>query len=397
VVVMKGNFTGSSKGKWIRNGLVVFQFWISIMLMIGTLVIQQQMAFIHNKSLGFDKDQLLIVEKVFTMEGQKQNTFLEEIRRMPQIAKAAGSSAMPGKEDDYFGIQFQPEGSTEILTTKSMVIADGLEETLGFTLKEGRFFSEETADSLSIMLNESAVKVMGLENPIGRKLINIRQDNNGNRIEVFYTITGIVNDFNFISLKEEITPLVLLSNEAFGNGFAYVMARVKGGQIPEAIQSIEKLWKEVNPEQSFKFSFLDENMNAQYEAEQKSGSLFAIFSGLAIFVSCIGLFALSAYITSLRTKEIGVRKVLGSSVAGVVILLSKDFTKMILLAFVMAVPIAWYVMETWWLQNFAYRIDISLWIIFVSGAAALLIAWITVSYQSIKAAIQNPVGSLRSQ
>ncbi|MBL7877311.1 MAG: ABC transporter permease [Cyclobacteriaceae bacterium] len=397
VVVMKGNFTGSSKGKWIRNGLVVFQFWISIMLMIGTLVIQQQMAFMQSKSLGFDKDQLLIVEKVFTMESQKQKTFLEEIRRMPQIAKAAGSSAIPGKENDYFGIQFQPEGSSEILTTKSMVIADGLEETLGFTLKEGRFFSEETTDSTSIILNESAVKVMGLENPIGRKLINVRQDNNGNRIEAMYTITGIVNDFNFISLKEEITPLVLMSSEGFGNGNAYVMARVKGGQIPEAIQSVETLWKEVNPEQSFKFSFLDENINAQYEAEQKSGSLFALFSGLAIFVSCIGLFALSAYITSLRTKEIGVRKVLGSSVAEVVILLSKDFTKMILLAFVMAVPLAWYIMETWWLQNFAYRINVSLWIIFVSGAAALLIAWITVSYQSIKAAVQNPVGSLRSE
>lgn len=278
-----------------------------------------------------------------------------------------------------------------------MVVADGLEETLGLTLKAGRFFSEETADSTSIMLNESAAKVMGLENPIGKKLINIQQDNNGNRIEVAYTITGIVNDFNFISLKEEITPLVLLSNEAFGNGFAYVMARIKGGQIPEAIQSVEKLWKEVNPEQSFKFSFLDENINKQYEAEQKTGRLFAIFSGLAIFVSCIGLFALSAYITSLRTKEIGVRKVLGSSVAGVVVLLSKDFTKMILLAFVMAVPLAWYVMETWWLQNFAYRITISLWIIFASGVAALLIAWITVSYQSIKAAIQNPVRSLRSE
>jgi putative ABC transport system permease protein len=397
VVVMKGNFTGSSKGKWIRNGLVVFQFWISIMLMIGTLVIQQQMAFMQNKSLGFDKDQLLIVEKTFTMDAQKQKTFLEEIRRMPQIVKAAGSSSMPGKENDYFGIQFQPEGSSEILTTKSMVVADGLEETLGFTLKDGRFFSEETADSTSIMLNESAVKVMGLENPIGRKLINIQQDNNGNNIEVTYTITGIVSDFNFISLKEEITPLVLLSNEAFGNGFAYVMARVKSGQIPEAIQSVEELWKEVNPGQSFKFSFLDENINKQYEAEQKTGRLFGVFSGLAIFVSCIGLFALSAYITSLRTKEIGVRKVLGSSVTGVVILLSKDFTKMILLAFVMAVPIAWYVMETWWLQNFAYRITISLWIIFVSGAAALLIAWITVSYQSIKAAIANPVGSLRSQ
>jgi putative ABC transport system permease protein len=236
-----------------------------------------------------------------------------------------------------------------------------------------------------------------LENPIGRKLANAQQDNEGNRVDKFYTITGIVKDFNFISLKEEITPLVIQSNEVFGNGVAYVMARVKAGQIPSAIQSIEKLWNQANPEQSFKFSFLDQNINAQYESEQKSGRLFAVFSGLAIFVSCIGLFALSAYITSLRTKEIGVRKVLGSSVSGVVILLSKDFTKMILLAFVLAVPVAWYVMESWWLQTFAYRIDISLWIIFVSGASALLIAWITVSYQSIKAAIQNPVGSLRSQ
>jgi putative ABC transport system permease protein len=397
VVVMKGNFTSSSKGKWIRNGLVVFQFWISIMLMIGTLVIQQQMEYMQNKSLGFDKDQVLIVEKFFTLENHQQKTFLEEVRRMPEIEKAAGSSSMPGKENDYFGIQFQPEGSSEILTTKSMIIADGLEETLGFELKEGRFFSEETNDSLSIILNESAVKVMGLENPIGRKLANAQQDNEGNRVDKFYTITGIVKDFNFISLKEEITPLVIQSNEVFGNGVAYVMARVKAGQIPSAIQSIEKLWNQTNPEQSFKFSFLDQNINAQYESEQKSGRLFAVFSGLAIFVSCIGLFALSAYITSLRTKEIGVRKVLGSSVSGVVILLSKDFTKMILLAFVLAVPVAWYVMESWWLQTFAYRIDISLWIIFVSGASALLIAWITVSYQSIKAAIQNPVGSLRSQ
>ncbi len=397
VVVMKGNFTSSAKGKWIRNGLVVFQFWISIMLMIGTLVIQQQMEFMQNKSLGFDKDQVLIVEKFFTLERQKQKTFLEEVRRLPEVTKAAGSSSMPGKESDYFGIQFQPEGSSEILTTKSMIIADGLEETLGLTLLEGRFYSEETNDSLSVMLNESAVKVMGLENPIGRKLVNAQQDNEGNRVDRIYTITGIVKDFNFISLKEEITPLVLQSDEIFGGGVAYVMARVKGGQIPSAIQSIEKLWKQSNPEQSFKFSFLDQNINAQYENEQRSGKLFAVFSGLAIFVSCIGLFALSAYITSLRTKEIGVRKVLGSSVSGVVFLLSKDFTKMILLAFVLAVPVAWYVMENWWLQTFAYRIDISLWIIFVSGASALLIAWITVSYQSIKAAIQNPVGSLRSQ
>ncbi len=148
---------------------------------------------------------------------------------------------------------------------------------------------------------------------------------------------------------------------------------------------------------AFKFSFLDENINAQYKSEQQSAKLFAVFSGLAIFVACIGLFALSAYITTLRTKEIGVRKVLGASVGGVVILLSKDFTKMILVSFVLAVPVACYVMENWWLQNFAYRIEISIWIILVSGVAALTIAWLTVSYQSIRAAIKNPVNSLRSE
>jgi putative ABC transport system permease protein len=151
------------------------------------------------------------------------------------------------------------------------------------------------------------------------------------------------------------------------------------------------------PDQSFKFSFLDQNINAQYKSEQQSGKLFAIFSGLAIFVSCIGLFALSAYITNLRTKEIGVRKVLGASVQGVVMLLSMDFTRMILVSFIMAVPVAWYVMENWWLQNFAYRITISVWIFLISGAVAFAIAWLTVSYQSIKAAIQNPVRSLRSE
>ncbi|MEK6780469.1 MAG: ABC transporter permease [Bacteroidota bacterium] len=396
VVIMKGSFTGSQRGKWIRNGLVIFQFWISIVLMIGTLVIQQQMTFMQEKSLGFDKEQVLVVERCFNLKPQQVETLTNEIKRMPEVISSAGSFALPGEEDDYFGIQFQPEGSSEILTTKSMVIADELGETLGIELKEGRWFSKETHDSLSIILNEAAVKVMGLDSPIGRKLIDMQQREEGN-VAVPYTVVGIVKDFNFISLREEITPLVIQSNEAFGGGTQYIIARVKPNQIPSAITSIEAKWKQLAPEQPFKFSFLDENINAQYKSEQQSGKLFAVFSGLAIFVACIGLFALSAYITSLRTKEIGVRKVLGASVGGVVILLSKDFTKMIGISFVLAVPVAWYVMENWWLQNFAFRIEISVWIILISGAAALCIAWLTVSYQSIKAAIKNPVNSLRSE
>ncbi|MBK5279423.1 MAG: ABC transporter permease [Bacteroidia bacterium] len=396
VQVLKGTFTGNQSGKWIRNGLVIFQFWISIILIIGTMVIQEQMTFMQEKSLGFDKEQVLVVERCFNLNPQQTETLSEEIKRMPEVTRAAGSFALPGDENGYFGIQFQPEGSSEILTTKSMVIADELGETLGIELEEGRWFSKETNDSLSIILNQTAVKVMGLEDPIGRKLIDMQQRPEGN-IAVPYTIVGIVRDFNFISLRDEITPLVIQSNEAFGRGTAYILARIKPDQIPSAIKSIEAKWKEIAPEQPFKFSFLDQNISAQYKSEEQAGDLFAIFSGLAIFVACIGLFALSAYITSLRTKEIGVRKVLGASVNEVVILLSTDFTKMIVISFVLAVPVAWYVMENWWLQNFAYRIEISLWIILVSGVAALSIAWLTVSYQSIKAAIRNPVNSLRSE
>jgi len=396
VVVIKGNFTGHAKGKWIRNGLVIFQFWISIILMIGTMVIQQQMKFMSEKSLGFDREQVLVVERGFNLQPQMMRTLIEEIRRLPETESVAGSFAVPANEGDFFGIQFQPEGSSEILTTKSMIVGDGLGETLGMELLEGRWFSKETNDSLNVMLNESAVKVMGLENPVGRKLVDIQERPEGN-IAVPYVITGIVKDFNFISLRETVTPLVIQSNEAFGGGNQYVVVRVKADQTPSAITSIEAKWKELVPEQSFKFSFLDQNIDAQYKSEQQSGKLFTIFSGLAIFVSCIGLFALSAYITNLRTKEIGVRKVLGASAQGVVVLLSMDFTRMILLSFVLAVPVAWYVMENWWLQNFAYRINISVWIFLISGLLAFMIAWITVSYQSIKAAIQNPVKSLRSE
>jgi len=396
VVVLKGNFTGNPKGQWIRNGLVIFQFWISIVLMIGTLVIQQQMTFMREKSLGFDKDQMLVVERVFNLDPQIAKTYVEELKRASPFVDAAGSGSLPGRQTDFFGIQFQPEGSSEILTTKSMVLSDRMPEVLGLKLLEGRWFSEKTNDSLSIVLNESAVKVMGYKDPIGRKLNNIRQTPEGN-ISLNFTIIGVVKDFNFQSLHDQVTPLVIQNASSFGGGMGYVLARVKPGLIQEAIQVAESKWREVAPEQPFKFTFLDEDLKANYEADQRTGRLFAVFSGLAIFVACIGLFALSAYTASLRTKEIGIRKVLGASVGRILVLLSKDFTKMVLISFLMAIPVAWFVMENWWLQNFAYRINISVWTILISGAAAFLVAWLTVSFQSIKAAIKNPVQSLRSQ
>ena len=396
VVVMKGNFTGHHKGQWIRNGLVIFQFWISIVLMIGTLVIQQQMKFMQEKSLGFDKEQMLVVERVFALDPQIADTYVKELRRSPEFVDASGSFSLPGRQGDFFGIQFQPEGSSEILTTKSMVLSDRMPEVLGLELLEGRWFSEETNDSLSIVLNESSVKVMGFENPIGRKLDNIRQTQNGN-VTLKFTIIGVVKDFNFQSLRDQVTPLVIQNNASFGGGMGYVMARVKPGLIPQAIEVAEAKWRELAPEQPFKFTFLDQDLITNYESDKRTGSLFAVFSGLAIFVACIGLFALSAYTASLRTKEIGIRKVLGASVSKILILLSKDFTKMVLISFVLAIPVAWMVMENWWLQNFAYRIQINLWTFVISGGAALAVAWITVSFQSVKAAIKNPVQSLKSE
>jgi len=397
VEVMKGQFTGSQKGKWIRNGLVVFQFWISIILIIGTLVIRDQMKYMQNISLGFDKEQVLVVERGFSFGPQNLKTFVEEVRNMPEVENAAIAFASPGQEATFFGVQFQPEGSSEILTTKSMVIADGVAETLGLELEEGKWFSENTNDSLYVLLNETAVKVIGITDPIGSKLLETQNTPDGNII-VARTIIGIVKDFNFISLRDEITPLGLQNTESFGDniGGQFVFARIKPNQTQSAIEAIEAKWKAIAPEQAFKFLFLDESLNNQYRQEQQTGKIFSIFSILAIFVSCIGLFALSAYITSLRTKEIGVRKVLGASVGSVVMMLSKDFTKMILIAFVLAVPVAWLIMEKWWLQNFAFRINVNLWIILISGISVLAIAWLTVSFQSVKAALANPVDSLKS-
>lgn len=398
VVVMKGNFSGSSKGAWLRNGLVVFQFVISIVLIVGTIVVGEQMEFIRNKDLGFNTEKVLIIERAWSLEG-KFETFADEIRRIPQIKSVAGTSSRVGNRDDYFGQMFQPEGSNEVLTVKSMIMDDEFGQDIGFTLKEGRFFSRESNDSLHVLLNETAVKTIGLADPVGRKLSNsdlFRGDTARQKTRMF-TVIGVLKNFHFQSLRDEITPLVIFSRDAIARpNLPYMAVRLQAGEAQSAIAQIESKWREFVPGKPFRYQFLQDNLNQGYLDDERSGKLFTVFSTLAIVIACVGLFGLSAYTASRRTKEIGIRKVLGASVSGVVFLLSKEFTKLVGVAFVVAIPISGWMMKEW-LSTFAYRIELGPTAFVAAGLTALAIAWLTVSYQSIKSALMNPVNSLRSE
>jgi putative ABC transport system permease protein len=396
IAVMKGSFSGNKKGGWLRNGLVVFQFAISIVLIVGTLVIGDQMQYMQNKSLGYNKDKILVIERVGVLQRNQVQTFLDEVKRVANVESTGGAFSMLGRERDFFGSQFQPEGSSEILTTKTMGIDDTFAETIGFEFVEGKGYSKETNDSLSIILNESAVKTLDLKDAIGKKLSQVQRGPDGKNVSVQYTVIGVIRDFNFQSLRDHITPLAIQSVESFGGGAGYGYARIKGENLSQTISEIESTWRKMAPEQPFKYMFLDQNLNSQYDAEQRAGKIFAVFSGLAIIIACVGLFGLAAYTASLRTKEIGVRKVLGASVGNIVLLLSKELVKLILIAFLFAIPLSWYVMHNW-LSGFAYHVNIGAGVFVIAGASALLISWLTVSYQSIKAAIVNPIKSLRSE
>ncbi|MEJ1241156.1 ABC transporter permease [Chryseolinea sp. T2] len=394
ILVLKGKFTSSAKGAWLRNGLVVFQFFISIVLIVGTLVVVRQMNFMQSKSLGYDKEQVIVVMRAFTLNNKLQ-TYVDETERLKGVRKVGTSFSLLGRADEFFGAQYKPEGSTEILTTKTTAIDDNFAEAIGFEFIAGHGYSVATDDSLSIVLNESAVRTMDISDPIGKKLIALQRTPNGN-VEVTYTIIGVIKDFNFQTLHDPITPLAIQSNESFGGGAGHVYVRVEPGDHQRIIQDLEANWKQLAPEQTFRYTYLDQDLKAHYDAERRAGQVFAIFASLAIIIACVGLFGLSAYTASLRTKEIGVRKVLGATVGSVVLLLSVEFSKLIVVALVLAIPASWYVMDQW-LSGFAYRVDVGVTVFVVAGLAALAISWITVSYQSIKAAMVNPVKSLRSE
>lgn len=404
--VLKGKMQTSKYGVLLRNGLVVFQFAISIALISCTMIIFNQMNFMLNKSLGYEKDQVVVLESVFNINNdnfQAQNpdirqirsryeTFLNEVKNVPGVKNAAYTSAMPGDLLPGFIVRVPGSGEKESMVARGVSVNETFFETMQINLLEGRLFSKQFNDSLSMILAESTVKKLGLEDPIGKKIINV----NGGDDDVTFTIVGVVNDFHLQSLHVGLEPLALIHTTSPGSFITKQVVKIDPAQEQAALQGIDEKWNRFTRNTPLRYYYLDENLKQFYDAEKTSGDIFTIFTSLAIMIACIGLFGLAAYTAGQKRKEIGVRKVMGASVFNIVLLLSKDFTRLILLAVVVAIPLAWWGMDRW-LDNFAYRIDISGWTFVLAAAVAVAIGWITVSYQSFTAASVNPVKSLRTE
>ena len=396
IMVLKGRFKSSRYGLALRNGLVIFQFAISVILIISTIVVNRQMSYMLGNKLGFKKDHVIVLERTDMVENQLP-AFKNELLTISGVESASGTSTMPGNQN-FFGTTWQEMGSKSPMTGRGMIVDEDFNKTLGLEIKEGRFFSKDfSTDTLCIVLNERAVKELGLKTAIGSRLTSPDDIYNApDGSSYVYNVVGVVKDFHYHSLHEPISPLVMINSKKFGGRSGLVALRIKGDNFKKAISDIGITWKKFVKEKPFNYYFLDKSLADQYQAEQTTQRIFTIFSGLAIFIACIGLLGLAAYATQQRTREISIRKVLGASEGSIVTMLSKDFLKLVLISSAVAFPIAWWGMNKW-LQDFAYRTNVGWWIFFVAGVAALLIALFTVSSQALKAAFTNPIKNLRTE
>ncbi|WP_232541009.1 ABC transporter permease [Spirosoma endbachense] len=392
IAVLKGRLITTISATALRKGLVVFQFTVSIVLILGAIVIWQQLSFVQNQNLGFTKTQQLVIPLQSSQATGNYITLKNELLKNPQVVSAASGSTYPGLEasDDLL---FYAEGKSvhEAVDINFATVENDYLETLGFKLLYGRAFSKNfTADSTSIILNEVAVNQLGYDakTAVG-KSIYFDWQNGRHPMQ----IVGVVRNFNYQSLHQAIKPYGLTTT--IGDKHRYFIANVHPKEYTKLLATIEKSWKKVNPDTPFSYSFLDQDFQRNYEKEQRTSSIVLYFTLIAIVIACLGLFGLVAFSAEQRTKEIGIRKVLGASVVSIVALLSKDFLQLILVAILIATPIAWYGM-TQWLHDFAYKVDIEWWVFALAGLLALGTALLTVSFQSIKAALMNPVTSLRS-
>ncbi|MFC2167545.1 ABC transporter permease [Acidobacteriota bacterium] len=379
--VLRGTLKSGARGSLFRKILVTTQFSLTIVLIIGTLVINKQLSHIRGIGLGYDKDQIVVLP-LRGIEAENFKTIKNELIQNPWVVNVTTTSSLPtfigsgtsgadwAGKDPETRIQMQINWvDTDYLSTFKMEMADG------------RFFSKEfTTDETNVVLNEAAIKAMGIESPLGKRF-----NWNGDR-----QIIGVIKDFHYKSLHTEIEPLILIAEPGRVD---YACMRINTVSIPETIRFIENTWKNFAPNFPFEYSFLDERLDNLYRAEQRMAHVFKYFTLLGMFIACLGLFGMASFTAEQRTKEIGIRKILGASVPNVVSLLSREFTKLVLISNIIAWPIAYLVMN-WWLQSFAYRTNIGIWIFFGSAVLALVIAFITVSYQSVKAALTNPAESL---
>ncbi|WP_422082869.1 ABC transporter permease [Ulvibacterium sp.] len=392
VKVLKGNGAGSVSGGKTRNTLVVLQFAISVFLIISTLVVYQQLKFIQNKDLGFSKDQVLIIEDLFAV-GDQIASLKEEVEQLAQVQSVSVSGFLPTpsfRSNSSFFVEGSKEQENTINIQRWQVDYDYV-PTLNMELITGRNFNRQFAtDSTAMVLNESAARILGVspEEALGMRISNELDEENPS----FFTVIGVIKDFHFESLREDIGGLCLL----LGNSPGSMAIKLRAGDFSNTLAGIETLWNKMAPGQIFNFRFMDDAFNATYQAERRLGSIFMVFTVLSIVIACLGLFGLAAFNAAKRTKEIGIRKVLGASVSQIAYRLSIDFLRLVAISILVSLPIGWFAMNKW-LEDFSYRIEIGWWVFGLAAFLAVGIAVLTVSYQSIKAAIVNPIKSLRTE
>ncbi|HVX51036.1 MAG TPA: FtsX-like permease family protein, partial [Chitinophagaceae bacterium] len=388
VKVLKGRFSASTHGLMLRKGLVVFQFVISVVLIVGTIVVYSQLKYMRNKDLGFTKDQEMII---YTNFDKNKDAFKQSLVSLPGVISTAYSSATPGDDNFSSGYSQLQNSAGDMQKTNIDINFVDFDYMKQYNLKviAGRGFGRQykTDTGTAMVINEAAVKMLGYKTPqaaVGRKF-----DQWGRQGQII----GVVKNFNYRGLQKAIQPMVMrIETWAWGT----ISIKVSASKLPETIKAIETNWNKIIPNRPFEYQFLDDLFNKQYGSEENFGNLFLNFAVLAIFISCLGLLGLASYSTIQRTKEIGVRKVLGASVANIINLLSADFIKLVLLAFIIAAPVAWFVMNSW-LNGFAYHTAVTWQIFLLAGTVSVVIAFLAISFQAIKAAVANPVKSLRTE
>jgi len=377
----------SGHGKRLRQGLVVLQFAISIVLIIGTLVVQQQFGYIQDKRLGMDKEQVITVDRAWTLE-EGQAAFADRLSNVPGVVQAATADGIfrGGMSNTVFVPDDAP--ASESYSLNFLNAGFHFAETMGIEVVAGRTFSSERpADSSAVLINQAAADALGWDDPAGHRL----REPGGDEGDI-YNVIGIVDNFHYASMRQQVQPLVLRPDDV--NSTLYV--RTEPGATATALDAVRQSWSEAAPEEPFQYTFLDQTYADLHRDTQRTGHLFTIFAVLAIAIACLGLYGLATYTAQRRTKEIGIRKALGATATQIVGLLSKEFLQLVGIAFIVALPVAYLSMERW-LQDFAYRTDLGVWLFVLAGVLATAIAFLTVSYQAIRAAQTNPANTLHGE
>jgi putative ABC transport system permease protein len=389
VKVLKGSPLTNGHKSWLRSGLIIFQFTISITLFTGTMVIYNQLKYIQNKELGYNKEEIVIVEKTDDI-GAVINSFKEDLKQDPRIISVSNSTHLIGHNFNQNVRRIQGEPAENAILYSEFFADKFYAETYGLEVAEGRYFdTDRPADSVSVVINETAARVLGFDDPIGKAIIN----DFGPGDPIMEPIIGVIKDFHLQSLHWEIRPMLLhpFGQDGFGR---YTAVKISSEDMQSTLKYIESIWKKYAIDQPFEYIFLDDDFNQLYLDEERTRKIVTIFTVLAIFIASLGLFGLSSYIAEQRTKEVGIRKVLGASVQNIYLLLSKDILKLVAIATIISWPITYMTMNRW-LENFAYRIEFNQLLFIISGAIAFIIAQATVTSQALKAANSDPVKALK--